>query len=376
MSKQYIQVGEQQIPLPDGVKVDQWALEKVTLQNPRIRSFLGCIKLLGTVLESNYAILHCSPERLHEIWRKVRKVSELIRRRITPLLQTPSCIPALEEARDSAAVALEMLEGSVLDDLDKFPKDVAPHQLMELRKLLCVSIGQLHAFLQDTFSQLAASDPRSGGHDADYFLSRRFSADIEEAEWLHATVKKLHDYLEHLQKILPANLSSMADLMRRDKSLPDDDSWENIKTFLDLLTSALTPKIKEVLALRGIRFYEMEILDRYAMQLPIRCKLLVELHETASSAIEQMREEIGTSQDHFEQCSRDLKACHAVFSDRISGQLAEIDKFLHDLMAFIPLWLKGIEKRRAMMLKKNHEGGVEDDRLARNIEPLGANLLS
>lgn len=186
--KQYIRVGDQQIALPDGVSVTDWGLEKVTSQNPRIRAFLGCIDLLAGVLESNYAILHCSPERLLEIWRRVRKVSEHIRGRIGPLLKVPSQIPDLEEARRSALVALEILDENVLVDLDRFPDEVAPHRLMDLRKLLCVSIGQLHSFLQDTFSQLAASDPRSGGHDADYFLSRRFAEDIEEAEWLHATV--------------------------------------------------------------------------------------------------------------------------------------------------------------------------------------------
>ena len=62
-AKQYIRVRENQLTLPDGVTVAHWGLEKVTTQNPRIRAFLGCIKLLGGVLESNYAILHCSPER-------------------------------------------------------------------------------------------------------------------------------------------------------------------------------------------------------------------------------------------------------------------------------------------------------------------------
>jgi len=41
------------------------------------------------VLESNYALLHCSPERLLDIWSKVRKVSQLIRRQLSPLLDVP-----------------------------------------------------------------------------------------------------------------------------------------------------------------------------------------------------------------------------------------------------------------------------------------------
>src|ERR1051325_7505951 len=99
MPRQVIQVGQVQIELPEGVTALDWALERVNFQNPRIRAFLGCIRLIEDVLESNYALLHCSPERLLDIWHKVRQVAKLIRTRIAPLLETPSKIPPLEEAR-------------------------------------------------------------------------------------------------------------------------------------------------------------------------------------------------------------------------------------------------------------------------------------
>ena len=69
-----ILVGNQQVPLPEGVTALDWALERVNYQNPRIRSYLGCIRLIEGVLESNYALLHCSPERLLDIWSKVRQM--------------------------------------------------------------------------------------------------------------------------------------------------------------------------------------------------------------------------------------------------------------------------------------------------------------
>src|SRR5687768_10227926 len=193
MPKQVIQVGGHMVSLPEGITALEWALERVNYQNPRIRAFLGCIRLLDGVLESNYALLHCSPERLLDIWRKVRQVADLIRNRLSPLLEVPSKIPILEEARQSAGSSLGMLEYQVLRRLDAFPEEVPPEQLLEVRKLLCISIGQIHAFLADTFGEVMAKDPRSL-HDADYFLSRRFPQDIEEAEWLHATLSRLGDY--------------------------------------------------------------------------------------------------------------------------------------------------------------------------------------
>jgi hypothetical protein len=358
-----IQVGNHQITLPEGVTVTDWALERVHWQNPRIRAFLGCIRLLEGVFESNYSLLHCSPERLVDIWAKVRQVSDLIRHRIAPLLRVRSRIPALEEARQSAEISLRLLSGQVLDPLARFPAAIAPDRLGEIRKLLCISIGQLHAFLQDTFGELMASDPRSI-HDADYFLSRRFPQDIEEAEWLHATVARLIEYVERLDQVRTTHLTAVAESMRADERMPPRPSWDNTAVLLEVLISGLTPKLKEVLALRGVRFYEMEILDRYAAEIPILCRLLVELQDTGSSVVAAMQAALSSTPGDRDQNLRDLRACHAAVSHRMVGLLVKVDKSLQDLVAFLPLWLQAIEKRRALLLRRAAE------------EPAGASLLA
>lgn len=193
--RQLIRVADQHIELPPGVTVAEWAIERVRWQNPRIRAFLGCIRLLDGVLESNYAILHCSPERLLEIWRKVREVSQVIRGQLMPLVRAESRIPKLEDARSRVELAADMLSRTVLADLDRFPERLPEGRMLEVRKLLCVSIGQMHAFLTDSFGRIVAGDPRSL-HDADYYLSRRFPRDIEEAEWLHFSVTRVRQFLE------------------------------------------------------------------------------------------------------------------------------------------------------------------------------------
>ena len=349
-------VGDHQVRLPEGLTVTDWTIEKVRWQNPRIRTFLGCIRLLGGVLESNYAILHCSPERLQEIWRKVRQVGELIRVEMAPLLREPSRFPALEEARLRAELALDMLLDSVLNDLEEFTAEVPGDQLIKVRKLLCVSIGKIHAFLQDTFGEIMANDPRSF-HDADYFLSRRFPQDLEEAEWLHATVSRLADYMERMDPNRIRRLSLLAADIAREETLPVGRCWQQATEFLKQLTDGLTPKLKEVLALRGIRFYEMEILDRYAVEIPGQCRVLVELHATSRAAIEEMKGSFDGSFAEREQSVRDLETCHAAFSGRLVSLMREIDTSLQDLIAFVPLWLDGITKRRALLLKSSEREG-------------------
>ncbi len=368
MERYFIRVGDKEIPLPDGVTVADWSRERTYWQNPRIRAFLGCIRLLTSVMESNYAILHCSPERLQEIWRKVREVSDLMLTQLAPLLDNPSPFPELEEARAHAEVSLTMLADTVLADLERFPQDVPVEQMVEVRKLLCVSIGKIHAFLQDTFGQIMASDPRSL-HDADYFLSKRFPQDVEEAEWLHATVEKLKFYLSELDADRAQRLAPMIKSIRAEQTLPTERAWRETRAFLDVLLEGLTSKLKEVLALRGIRFHEMEILDRYATEVPIQCALLKEMFEAAREATEQIKTHAGETRVEREQSVRDLVHFHTVFSQRMVSLLSEIDRTLRDLHAFVPLWLDGIEMRRALLLKRNSEAGRGGAARIRDIDP-------
>jgi hypothetical protein len=351
MPKQLIQVGSQPMELPDGVTVADWALERISWQNPRLRAFLGCIHITQSVLESNYSLLHCSPERLLDIWRKVRKVTGLIRSGIAPLLAAPSRIPSLEEARLNAEMALQMLERHVLRHLDRFGDEVPQDHLLDVRKLLCVSVGQINAFLQDTFGEMMAGDPRSR-HDADYFLSKRFPQDIEEAEWLHATVSRLQDYLLKLEPARARYLDELSGTLRLEKRIPRGPVWEDTKVLLDVLLHGLAPKLKEVLALRGVRFYEIEILDRYAVELPTKCRVLHELHAAACESADRLGEEVGDSLAEREQSVRDRLCCEAVASLRMAALLTDLDRALQDLVTFVPLWLDSIEKRRALLLKR------------------------
>lgn len=356
MERYYIRVGDKEIPLPKGVSVADWSRERTYWQNPRIRAFLGCIRMLDEVMESNYAILHCSPERLSEIWRKVHEVSALMLTQLAPLLDNPSPFPALEEARAHAEVSLTMLADTTLQDLERFPQEELPaDQMLDVRKLLCVSIGKIHAFLQDTFGQIMASDPRSQ-HDADYFLSRRFPQDVEEAEWLHASVKKLEDYLEWLDGIRSRKLAPVLTSLRTEQTIPTPRAWLESREFLQLLQDELIPKLKEVLALRGIRFHEMEILDRYATNLPMQCAVLEQMFEAAREATEKIKSTSGETRAEREQSVRDLVHCHTVFSARMYSLMADVDQALRDLLAFVPLWLDGIEMRRALLLRRNLDG--------------------
>jgi len=131
----------------------KWPLEKVRWQNPRIRALLGSVRSLDGVLESDFAILHCSPTRLLEIWDTVRTVCWVVQTKVTRLMEHPSMLPDLDEAVRNARETLTFLDGEVFAHLDRFPDRPEEHQFDELRKTLCITIGKLHGFLVDTLGK-------------------------------------------------------------------------------------------------------------------------------------------------------------------------------------------------------------------------------
>ena len=340
---------DRQIALPEGVSVADWSLEKTVVQNPRIRSLLGCIRLLESVLDSNYAILHCSPGRLLDVWSKVRNVAELIRSELRPLLSRPSCLPELEEERATAAAAAAVIESTVLRKLAEFPADLELEQMMPVRKLLCVSIGKLHAFLQDTFSRIVAADPRSE-HSADYFLSRRFPHDVEEAEWLFASVKQLNRCLAGLNQARVTDLTLLVEKMVDERMLPASAKWKRLLDFLDRTERELVPELKQVLSLRGIRFDEMEILDHYASEIPVTCRLVREVGDHARAIGDQIKKYPTVSRTARESTVSTLMVLHGATARKLSGHLTDLDRILRDLAAFLPFWVESIGRRRALML--------------------------
>jgi len=323
--------------LPEGVTLAEWALERQRWQNPRIRTLLGCITLISGVLESNYAILHCSPDRLVDIFARVREICQSLREKLTPLLLPPSIIPALEQERAKAQIGLEVLERTLLRRLDSHPLDDGTEELFEIRKLLCIAIGQINGYLQDTFGRIMAADPRSL-HDADYYLSNRFPRDIEEAEWLYTTVGRLSRYIqETVEPSRQAKVVPFAEPLRDARLDPDAVPWPEILLFLGEVKTGLVPKLKEILALRGIRFAEMEVLDRYAEEIPSRLMAIQELHEARLHLSAMPGQE----------------TAGLVLAVRIGRLLSELNSFLKDLHSFLPLWLSSIEERRALLLRRD-----------------------
>jgi hypothetical protein len=334
----------------------EWAIEKVRWQNPRIRVLLGSVRSLDGVLESNFAILHCSPARLLEIWDTVRTVCSVVQTEVTPLMERPSMLPALDEAVRNARDTLTFLDGELFTPLDRFPDRPEEHQFDELRKTLCVTIGKLHGFLVDTLGEILAADPRSQ-HDVDYFLARKFPRDVEESEWLETSIHRLESDLVRLNAQRHADLGSVIDMMAKSGQLPSSEVWQRLADFLVLLESDFTPKLKSIVGLRAIRFGELEVMQAHARDLPESCRVVGELHATASVVLDTLTGSTGRGDS---QTIRGVAAdVERVLCSRIITCLRVVEDELRDLAAFVPLWLSSIEKRRALMLRPKDDGADE-----------------
>jgi hypothetical protein len=337
----------------------EWHLEKVRWQNPRIRVLLGCVRSLDGVLESNFALLHCSPTRLLEIWETVRTACWMVQTKLTPLMEEPSVLPDLDEAVRSARDTLSFLDGQVFTHLDRFPDLPEEPQFDELRRTLCVTIGKLHGFLVDMLGEILAADPRSE-HDVDYFLARKFPRDVEESEWLQTSVLRLESDLVRLNAHRHADLGSVIDTMARSGRLPSPEAWRQLAGFLDTLESDFAPKLEGLAGLRAIRFGELEVLQAHQRNLPESCRVVGELYATAGVVLDTLR----VSLDRAER-----QTAHSVAADvervlctQIITCLRVVEDELRDLATFIPLWSSSIEKRRALMLRPKDDAADDVDR--------------
>jgi hypothetical protein len=329
-----------QVVLPEGVSASAWTDEKMRFQNPRIRAFLVCINRLESARESNYAILHSSPARVLEILTVVQEVSNLIRTAIEPLLRSPSCVPELEVARGSTELYLSTIEKDVLVEVDRYRGHIRENRLGEVRRMLCVAIGKLHAFLVDSQSQLLAADPRNM-RDADYFLSRKVPKDVEEAEWLHASVLRLTVLVEELETRREAALARPAARIARAGRVSDPAEAEVTSAYLVSLRDTLLPRLRETVNLKGIRINEIEVIEDHTGHLLADCAIAEELHSLA----QKVRLVKGAGAE-----------VEAIVAARLAEVLGSMNRRLRDFSAFVSLWERGVAQRRALFLKRQMAG--------------------
>jgi hypothetical protein len=334
----------------------EWPLEKLRWQNPRIRVLLGSVRSLDDVLESNFAILHCSPTRLLEIWDTVRTVCRVVRTKVTRLMEQPSALPDLDEAIRNARETLTFLDGEVFVHVDRFPDRPEEYQFDELRRTLCITIGKLHGFLVDTLGEILAADPRSQ-HDVDYFLARKFPRDVEESEWLQTSVRRLDGELTRLNAQRHADLGSVIDTMVRSGRLPSPEAWQRLAAFLDALESDFAPKLKTIAGLRAIRFGELEVMQAHARDLSESCLVVGELYAMAGVVLDTLTASLDG--DDSQATHRGAADVERVLCSRIITHLRAVEDELRDLATFAPLWLSSIENRRALMLRPKDD--VADD---------------
>jgi hypothetical protein len=271
---------------------------------------------------------------------------------LRPTLEEPSVIPGLGEARRHAQDQFRLLGATVLAPIERHGPSLPADRLPEARKLLCVSIGKIYAFLRDTFGEIVASDPRSH-HDADYFLSRRFAQDIEESEWLYASVYELNDLLAGLTKVCSTEFGDLLARMREERMIPPQPAWEQTRKLLDILLDEAMPKLKEVLSLRSVRVNDMETLSAHSSTISSDCRSLLEVYAVGRGVIEELKEMAGPTLDEREKRVDAVVRCHKVVSERLFELLSRLQASLQALADYIADSKVGIEGRRSLMLAKD-----------------------
>jgi hypothetical protein len=332
--------------LPADVSADEWADERDRLQDTRIQTLMASMEALEKAVDSRRSILHCSSDRLRDIWHQVRIVNAAVRNRIAPLLQQPSIVPALEVAVDNSRKSLSLLTEPVLPTFDSFAKTIRPESPLELRQAICTSVDQLRAFLQGTLEDLMAADPRTASNK-EYFLSKRFSRDAGKSERLLRNISCLDEYLHATVGEFSKAVSPFLRELLVESSLPKNEEWTRVEDALALVAD-LTAKLSELVARQGARADEIGFVKRCAQQLDSQSQCLVETYKTGCQTIEAIRSPAGTTTNATDKKVVDGNTCQAVFSRRIATLAHDLNDAVFQLSVFTQRWRTVIEKRRAL----------------------------
>jgi len=138
--------------------------------------------------------------------------------------------------------------------------------------------------------------------------------------------------------------------MSRTRRLPAADQWQRMAVYLNALETEFAPKLQGIIGLRGIRIDELEVLQAHASELPESCRLVNELKSMAGELLEKLDESPDRSYDQVARAGA-VETVELALSSRIVTRLQAIEDELRDLAAFIPLWLRSVENRRALMLR-------------------------
>jgi hypothetical protein len=192
------------------------------------------------------------------------------------------------------------------------------------------------------------ADPRSK-FDRDYFLSRRFPRDVEEAEWLYRGVANLGEYVHTLLKESTETVLPLLRRLRQEEMLPAETTWQTMREFMELIGD-LTIKLNELLTLRGIRFDEMELLDLYAREFPAKYHQLTALYTTGQDISRRIRASTPAVRAQREQSVVDLLHVHAAIAVQVADLADASHRMLLDLDVFLPIWHRSVGERRALLL--------------------------
>lgn len=88
------------------------------------------------------------------------------------------------------------------------------------------------------------------------------------------------------------------------------------------------------------------------MEIPTKAKMVIEIVELGRRTVNQLKREAGDDRSLREQNLQDLIIVHAVLSRRLVSLLNDLDRRISDLWVFVPIWLENIEKRRALLLRR------------------------
>ena len=217
--------------------------------------------------------------------------------------------------------------------------------VLHLKRELCATVGKVRCFFQDSFSKIAAVDPRSH-KEPEYFFKKEFSKELKRDLKLRDEVIGLHTYLKQLERFERRQVVQF----EVSRFHPSGEEGRRLVKFVSLLRGELVPHVDKICLLSGVWDTDKKELSTFSDQLFEKCTVFLTCHDFGF----EVKKEMGRIRTE-EGGEGVLRKCQAFIDDKTCRQMSLIFQGIHEtfkgLITFVGLMSEGINHRATILIE-------------------------
>ena len=245
--------------------------------------------------------------------------------------------------------AMIELEKQVIEPLRARFRDIREDNALELKRVSCSTAGKIRSFLQDSFSRVAAVDPRSH-KEPEYFFRKEFSKEFKRDMELHKKMSELYLYLQRLDLSRIERLASL----EAEECHPTGIAGREILQHAEALRGNLVPYIQDICLMPGLWQDDRRELFDFAARLSDHC--------TALKTLFTLEMELEKETEHEVSEPREMDPAWLKMRRMVLKALTRIAHLFKDLVTYVGLMSAEIGNRETLFM-----GNLRPDRVEHSL---------